>query len=85
MGASPLQKGEGLILVGEKSIHTLFMRFPIDVVYVDKNYKVIRADANMVPYRLGPFVAQSTYVLEMPTGTIATTATETGDQLKFEA
>ena len=85
LGASPLQKGEGLILAGEKSIHTLFMKFPIDVVYVDKNYKVIRADANMTPYRLGPFVAQSAYVLEMPTGTIANTATETGDQLKFEA
>ena len=85
LGASPLQKGEGLILAGEKSIHTHFMKFPIDVVYVDKNYKVIRADANMAPYRLGPFVAQSAYVLEMPTGTIANTATETGDQLKFEA
>jgi uncharacterized membrane protein (UPF0127 family) len=85
LGASPLQKGEGLILAGEKSIHTLFMKFPIDVVYVDKNYKIIRADANMAPYRLGPFVAQSAYVLEMPTGTIANTATETGDQLKFEA
>ena len=84
LGAAPLQKGEGLILVGEKSIHTLFMKFPIDVVYVDKNYKVIRADANMVPYRLGPFVAQSAYVLEMPTGTIAHTATRTGDRLKFE-
>jgi uncharacterized membrane protein (UPF0127 family) len=85
LGASPLQQGEGLILVGEKSIHTLFMKFPIDVVYVDKNYRVIRVDANMVPYRLGPFVAQSAYVLEMPVSTIASTATETGDRLKFEA
>jgi uncharacterized membrane protein (UPF0127 family) len=84
LGAAPLQKGEGLILVGEKSIHTLFMKFPIDVVYVDKNYKVIRADANMGPYRLGPFVAQSAYVLEMPIGIIANTATKTGDRLKFE-
>ncbi|MBN1994750.1 MAG: DUF192 domain-containing protein [Anaerolineae bacterium] len=84
MGANPLPKGEGLILVGEKSIHTFFMKFPIDVVYVDKNYRVIRADANMAPYRLGPFVAKSAYVLEMPVGTIAETATIVGDQLKFE-
>jgi uncharacterized protein len=84
LGAVPLQKGEGLILVGEKSIHTLFMSFPIDVVYADKNYQVIRADANMTPYRLGPFVTQSAYVLEMPTGTIAETATDLGDQLVFE-
>ncbi len=84
LGAAPLQKEEGLILVGEKSIHTLFMKFPIDVVYVNKNYKVIRTDANMVPYRLGPFVAQSAYVLEMPVGTIANTATGAGDQLIFK-
>ncbi len=84
LGAAPLQKEEGLILVGEKSIHTLFMKFPIDVVYVNKNYQVIRTAANMVPYRLGPFVAQSAYVLEMPVGTIANTATRAGDQLIFK-
>jgi hypothetical protein len=85
LGAAPLQKGEGLILAGEKSVHTFFMSFPIDVVYVNKEYKVIRADANMVPYRIGPFLAQSEYVLELPVGTIAATATQTGDQLSFEA
>ena len=85
MGAAPLLKGEGLILAGEKSVHTFFMSFPIDVLYVNKEYKVIRADANMVPYRIGPFLAQSEYVLELPVGTIAATATQTGDQLRFEA
>ncbi len=84
LGAAPLQKGEGLILAGEKSIHTLFMGFAIDVVYLDKNYKIIRIDPNMVPYRLGPFITQSAYVLEMPVGTIAYTASQVGDQLKFE-
>lgn len=84
LGRAPLQGGEGLILVGEKSIHTLFMSFAIDVVYIDKNYSVIRADAQMVPFRLGPFVSQAAYVLEIPTGTIADTATQVGDQLRFE-
>ncbi len=84
LGANPLQKGEGLILAGEKSIHTIFMGFPIDVVYVDKNHKIIRIDSNMVPYRLGPFVTRSAYVLEMPVGTIASTDSQIGDQLKFE-
>ena len=85
LGAAALQKGEGLILAGEKSIHTLFMGFPIDVVYVDKSCKIIRVDSNMVPYRLGPFVPRSAYVLEMPVGTINQTASGVGDQLKFEA
>jgi uncharacterized membrane protein (UPF0127 family) len=84
LGSKPLQQGEGLVLVGEKSIHTLFMSFPIDVVYADKQGQVIRIDPNMVPYRLGPFVTRSAYVLEMPVGTITSTATAVGDQLKLE-
>lgn len=84
LGVTSLQPGEGLILAGEKSIHTLFMKFPIDIVYLDKNYKVIRTDINMVPYRLGPFITQSAYIVEMPVGAIASTATEVGDQLKIE-
>jgi hypothetical protein len=84
LGAAPLHQGEGLVLVGEKSIHTFFMGFPIDVAYVDKNYHVIRVDVNMVPYRVGPFVGRSAYVLEMPVGAIAETGTRVGDQLTFE-
>ena len=84
LGTASLQEGEGLVLAGEKSIHTLFMSFPIDVVYIDKNHKVIRIDLNMVPYRLGSFVLNCAFVLEMPVGTIARTETEVGDQLTFE-
>lgn len=85
LGSNPLTQGEGLVLVGEKSIHTLFMGFPIDVIYVNKHYQVIRLQENMVPYRLGPLVVQSAYVLEMPVGTIDQTNTKVGDQLKFES
>jgi uncharacterized membrane protein (UPF0127 family) len=84
LGATSLEKDEGIILVGEKSIHTLFMKFPIDVAYVDRNFKIIRVDTHMAPFRLGPFVPRSAYVLEMPVGTITNTATQVGDQLVFE-
>lgn len=84
LGTDSLEQGEGLILVGEKSIHTLFMKFSIDVLYVDKDFKVIRADDNMIPYRLGPFISRSAYVVEVPAGTITATATKVGDQLRFE-
>ncbi len=83
LGADSLQQGAGLILVGEKSIHMFFMKFPIDVLYVDKNYQVIRADIDMKPYRIGSYVANSAYILEMAVGVIADTATQVGDQLEF--
>ena len=85
LGSAPLQAGEGLILAGEKSIHTLFMGFPIDVIYVNKQYEVVRVTSNMVPYRLGPFVSKSAYILEMPVGTIDQTSTQVGDQLEFRS
>jgi len=81
MGCSPLKEGEGLVLKGEKSIHTFFMRFAIDVVYADRIGRVIRADAAMSPNRIGPIVFGAAYVLEMPVGTIQASGTAVGDQL----
>ncbi len=79
-----LAEGEGLILKGEKSIHTFFMRFPIDVVYADRTWRVVYLDPAMVPNRIGPFVRQAIYVLEMPVGVIQTTGTAIGDQLTVQ-
>ena len=84
MGRSSLQEGGGLVLKGEKSIHTFFMRFPIDVIYADRTGRVVRVDMAMPPSRIGPFVAQSTYILELPSGVIQATGTSVGDQLSLE-
>jgi uncharacterized membrane protein (UPF0127 family) len=79
-----LAEGEGLILKGEKSIHTFFMRFPIDVVYADRSWQVVYLDPAMMPNRIGPLVIRAAYVLEMPVGVIQTTGTAVGDQLTVQ-
>jgi uncharacterized membrane protein (UPF0127 family) len=77
-----LPEGEALLLEPESSIHTFFMRFPIDVLYLDRSYQVLRADAAMPPNRIGPLVTRGCHaVLELPPGTIAATRTEVGDQI----
>jgi len=83
LGSPPLQAGQGLLLKNEKSIHTFFMTFPIDVVYIDRALKVIKIDENMRPNRLGRYVPQSAYILELPVGTVNATRTAVGDQLAF--
>ena len=83
MGRRALGEGEGLILVGEKSIHTFFMRFPIDVVYADRAWRVVRLDPAMPPNRIGPIVRQAAYILELPVGVIQATGTAVGDQLSL--
>ena len=84
MGRTALQEGGGLVLKGEKSIHTFFMRFSIDVVYADRTGRVVRIDPAMPPGRVGPFVAKSTYILELPAGVIQATGTSVGDQLSLK-
>lgn len=83
LGRDGLSDGEGLILKGEKSIHMFFMKFAIDVVYVNDDMQVIRLDENMPPWKIGPFVAGSAYVIELPVGTIARTGSKAGDTLAF--
>jgi len=83
LGSPPLEAGQGLLLVSEKSIHTLFMSFSLDIVYIDKNQTVIKLDYDMPPYRLGSYVKQAAYILELPVGVIEQTQTVVGDQLHF--
>ncbi len=83
LGSPPLKKGQGLLLKGEKSVHTFFMSFPIDVVYIDKDLQVIKIDQNMPPFRLGRYVARAASILELPVGIIQETDTTVGDHLNF--
>ena len=84
LGHSSLPPGEGLVLESCSSVHTAFMRFPIDVVTIDGSGKVTKLVANLKPFRVsGTFPAKRT-VIELPSGTIADTATAAGDQLLIE-
>ncbi len=61
-----------------------FMRFPLDVLYMDRNDRVVRAQVGIKPWRTGPLWTRGAkYVIELPAGTIERTGTEVGDQLRF--
>jgi uncharacterized protein len=83
MLVSALSSGEGLIIDPCSSIHTFWMRFPIDVLYMNRDYEVIRADACMKPWRIGPIFTGSKWVIELPAGTISTTGTKPGDKIEI--
>lgn len=74
-----LPAGDALVLVGDNSIHTFFMRFPIDVLYLDRDGRVLRLDEAMPPWRVGPVVGGCRYIVELPPGTIRATQTTVGD------
>lgn len=77
-----LSPGEGVWLEPCGSIHTLFMRYPIDVVFVDRNRRVVKT-ATVPPWRLAMGGVRSKAVLELAAGSLAGTPVNPGDQLEL--
>jgi uncharacterized membrane protein (UPF0127 family) len=83
LGRAGLAAGQGLWIVPCESVHTFFMRFAIDLVYLDRKNRVRKVRSGVGPWRLSAcFSAHS--VLELPEQTIHNTRTERGDTLAFE-
>ena len=79
-----LSQGQGLLLTPCSSIHTLFMLFPIDVLFFDKEWKVVKTVADLRPFRLALGGRGARACAELPAGTIARSGTKAGDQLLVE-
>lgn len=85
LGRSSLPAGEALVLDPCSSIHTAFMRFAIDVVYVDRSGQVVKVVPKLKPFRVSGVLRGASSVIELPSGTIASSGTAPGDQLIFES
>jgi uncharacterized protein len=84
MGARPLGPGEGLWIVPCNGIHTFGMRFALDVVFLDREGSVVALEETMPPWRVGRIYRRAHSVLELPTGTIASSGTQIGDRIAIE-
>ncbi len=78
-----LAEGHGLLLPDCRSIHTCFMRFPIDVVYLDEDNCVSRIIPRMRPWRISVCWA-ARFVLEAPAGWSERVGLKRGDVLRFD-
>lgn len=78
-----LEPGAGLWIVPCESVHTFFMKFAIDLVYVDKKNRVRKVRNAVPPWRLSACLTAHS-ILELPSGTVRQTGTERGDELVFE-
>jgi len=83
LGETGLEPGDGLLIVPSEGVHTWFMRFPIDVLVLDRLDRVIGLRENMKPFRVTKIYSQGVCVVELPAGTIAATRTEVGDELEI--
>jgi len=77
-----LDPGHGLWIIPCESVHSFFMKFPIDLVYLDRDKKVRKVRHSMVPWRLSACLTAHS-ILELPAGSVAPTGTEPGDQIEI--
>jgi uncharacterized membrane protein (UPF0127 family) len=80
-----LAAGEGLLIERTQSIHMFFMRYPIDVVFTDRDARVTRTVAGLRPWRVVWWSRGARDCLELPVGALASSGTAVGDQLVVDA
>jgi uncharacterized protein len=82
LGRKSLPSGQGILLRPAGSVHTFFMRFTIDVVFLDDELRVVAIAADLRPWRAaGKRGARA--VLELPAGECARRGLAVGDQVRF--
>lgn len=84
MGVELLPLGHGLHIEPCNSIHTFFMKIPIDAVFLDAAQQVVEICHAMPPWRMSKVYFGAKSVLELPAGTAAASHTQPGDTLAFQ-
>ena len=85
MGRKQLGPDEGLWISPCKGIHTMWMRFPIDVVFLDEDFTVVSLRERVAPWRVTRVIRSAASVLELPAGAIQRTGLTVGHRLGFLA
>jgi len=78
-----LDPGQGLWIAPCESVHSFFMKFAIDLVYLDRKHRVRKVRHRMLPWRVSACLTAHS-ILELPAGTVEATGTQPGDQLEIE-
>ena len=83
LGVEQFPQGQALVITHCQSIHMFFMRFPIDVIFCDRQNKVVGLCQEINPFCLSPIFFKASYAIELPSGTIALSKTQPGDQIQL--
>jgi uncharacterized membrane protein (UPF0127 family) len=85
LGRKGLDAGRGLWIKPSSGVHTIAMKFTIDVIGLDGDRRVIKLWENLVPYRITSVSSRLRSVVELPAGRIAECKVKMGDLLQMEA
>lgn len=71
LGRKSIDEDYALIIYSCSGVHTWFMRFPIDIILLDKNKRVIKIYTNMQPWKTTKIITGANYVIEAKGNSIA--------------
>jgi uncharacterized protein len=81
--AASFPAGDGLWIVPSRGVHTLAMKFPIDVLYLDTSKHVVHVEQNLKPWRVAKVSMHTASVLELPGNTLKSSGTSIGDEIEI--
>ena len=82
LGRKQLDPGSGMWIVPCESVHTFFMQFAIDLVYLDRQNRIRKIRHAVPPWRVSACLSAHS-VIELPAGTVMRTQSEKGDVVEF--
>lgn len=90
LGRDSLRPDQGMLFVRGRFepfmlMHMFFMRFPIDIVFLDRDSRVVRINSGLQPWRLSSIVFSARKALELAVGAVERSATQVGDVITFTA
>ncbi|MBE3603188.1 DUF192 domain-containing protein [bacterium] len=90
LGRERLEPGHGMLFKRGRLepfmlMHMFFMRFAIDIVFLDRGGRVIRIDSELRPWRISSLVFRARWALEIESGAASRTHTQVGDLIVFES
>jgi uncharacterized protein len=83
MDAASFPAGNGLWIIPSRGVHTLGMKFPIDVLYLDTNKRVVHVERNLKPWRVARVSVRTVSVLELPGDSLKSNGTTVGDEIEI--
>jgi uncharacterized protein len=89
LGRDRLEPDQGMLFIRGRlepfmCMHMLFMRFAIDVVFLDRDSRVVRISAQLKPWRISPLVFRARRALELSPGAVTRSATVIGDLIRLD-
>ncbi|HZC42999.1 MAG TPA: DUF192 domain-containing protein [Acidobacteriaceae bacterium] len=81
IGRLKMRSDEGLWVVPSNGVHTWGVLFPLDLIYLDENLRVLLVTEHFPRFKIAPLRIRAASVLELPTHTIYSSQTQPGDQL----